>query len=113
VPVGEGDLGHVPARRRFDTGQQSKIGRPLRRSWPSARHPRPGGVDSTKIGGNGRLTGLDRTTLCATARDGGAPIVAGSIGLSMLSGGSTACDGGAVYARPIVPLLTALGRTLY
>jgi hypothetical protein len=61
----------------------------------------------------GVLTGMDRTTLCASARDGGAPIVAGSTGLSMLTGGSTACAGGAVYAQPIVPLLTALGRTLY
>ena len=71
------------------------------------------GVNQTVNYGTGVLTGLDRTTLCASARDGGAPIVAGSTGLSMLSGGSTACDGGAVYARPIVPLLSALGRTLY
>lgn len=71
------------------------------------------GVNQTIYYSGGVLTGLDRTTLCATARDGGAPIVAGSIGLSMLSGGSAGCDGGAVYAQPIVPLLTALGRTLY
>lgn len=70
------------------------------------------GVNQTVYYKGGVLTGLDRTTLCATARDGGAPIVAGSTGLSMLSGGSTTC-GGAVYAQPIVPLLTALGRTLY
>ena len=71
------------------------------------------GVNQTINYAGGVLTGMDRTTLCASARDGGAPIVAGSTGLSMLTGGSTVCAGGAVYAQPIVPLLVALGRTLY
>jgi hypothetical protein len=71
------------------------------------------GVNQTISYAGGVLTGMDRTTLCASARDGGAPIVAGSTGLSMLTGGSTACAGGPVYAQPIVPLLLALGRTLY
>lgn len=61
----------------------------------------------------GAITGLDRTNLCASSRDGGSPIIAGSVGLSILSGGSTGCTGGAVYAQPIAPLLAALGRTLF
>jgi hypothetical protein len=71
------------------------------------------GINQTINYGGGALTGMDRTTLCASARDGGAPIVAGSVGLSMLTGGSTACAGGPVFAQPIVPLLIALGHTLY
>ena len=40
-------------------------------------------------------------------------MVSGTIGLSIVFGGSSGCPGAAVYAQPITPLLAAWGRTLY
>ena len=71
------------------------------------------GVNQTIYYAGGSITGLDRTTLCVSARDPGSPVVAGSTGLSIIVGGSTSCTGGAVFAQPITPLLAAWGRTLY
>lgn len=83
-------------------------------SGPSGtRTGRVTAVNVTVNYAEGAITGLDRTNLCASSRDGGSPIIAGSVGLSILSGGSTGCTGGAVYAQPITPLLATLGRTLF
>ncbi len=71
------------------------------------------GINATINYAGGTITGLDRTTLCITARDPGSPVVAGSTGLSIIFGGSTSCSGGATFAQPITPLLAAWGRTLY
>jgi hypothetical protein len=71
------------------------------------------GVNQTIAYAGGTVSGLDRTTLCASPRDPGAPVVSGSTGLSIILGGSSSCSGGAVYAQPITPLLAAWGRTLY
>jgi hypothetical protein len=70
-------------------------------------------VNQTIAYAGGTVSGLDRTTLCASARDPGAPVVSGSTGLSIIFGGSFSCSGAAVYAQPITPLLAAWGRTLY
>ena len=51
--------------------------------------------------------------LAALTVDVGAPVVSGSTGLSIVIGGSSTCSGSTVYAQPIVPLLTAWGRTIY
>ena len=62
----------------------------------------------------GAVYGLDRTTLCPSAGEGGAPIFAGSTALSISTGGSGSCGaGGTTYGRPVVPLLQSLGRSIY
>lgn len=71
------------------------------------------GVNQTINYAGGTISGLDRTTLCTSSRDPGSPVVAGTVGLSIIVGGGTGCSGGAVYAQPITPLLAAWGRTLY
>ena len=40
-------------------------------------------------------------------------MVSGTIGLSIVFGGSSGSPGAAVYAQPITPLRAAWGRTLY
>lgn len=71
------------------------------------------GINQTISYAGGVITGLDRTTLCAGPRDPGSPVVSGTVGLSIILGGSTSCSGGAVHTQPITPLLAAWGRTLY
>lgn len=72
------------------------------------------GVNQTVNFAGGTLTGLDRINLCAGVRDGGAPVVAGSTALSLISGGS-GCGGagGSLYAQPVVPVLLATGLAIY
>ena len=70
------------------------------------------GINQTVAYPQGTITGLDRTNLCVSPRDPGAPVVAGTTGLSIVLGGGS-CPTGVGFAQPITPLLSAWGRTLY
>jgi streptogrisin D len=107
--IGGGAIAPVSSAARAFVGQTVSY-----HSWTlGTRTGTVTGVNQTINYAGGSITGLDRTTLCAGSRDPGSPVVAGSVGLSIIFGGSTSCSGGAVFAQPITPLLAAWGRTLY
>ncbi|HST64031.1 MAG TPA: S1 family peptidase [Mycobacteriales bacterium] len=62
----------------------------------------------------GTITGLVRSTICPDSGGVGAPIFAGTSGLSMVLGGSGNCtSGGTTYSQPITPLLAQTGRAIF
>ena len=107
--VGGGALAPVTAAARAHVGQAVAY----YSATLGARTGTVTAVNQTIAYAGGTVSGLDRTTLCASARDPGAPVVSDAIGLSIVFDGSSGCPGAAVYAQPITPLLAAWGRTLY
>ncbi|HVQ19214.1 MAG TPA: S1 family peptidase, partial [Actinomycetes bacterium] len=59
---------------------------------------------------DGQLTGLTRTTLCATAGDLGAPVYAGGQAQGYVIAASSGCQ---TYLRPINPALAEYGIQLF
>ena len=71
-------------------------------------------VNVTVNHAGGTVYGLDRSTLCSSTGEGGAPVFAGSVALGISTGGSGNCSsGGTTYSRPVTTLLAALGRSIY
>lgn len=109
IRVGGGAVAPVTSAARATVGQTVSF-------YSSTGGLRTGtvtGVNQTLNYSGGTISGLDRTTLCASSRDPGSPVVSGPVGLSIIFGGSTTCRGGAVFAQPITPLLAGWGRTIF
>ncbi|MBO0870516.1 MAG: alpha-lytic protease prodomain-containing protein [Micromonosporaceae bacterium] len=64
--------------------------------------------------GDGRVTGLTQTTVCAEPGDSGGPLFAGNTALGLTSGGSGNCtSGGVTFFQPVLEALNARSLTVY
>jgi streptogrisin D len=71
-------------------------------------------INATVTYPEGTVSGLIRTTICTEAGETGAPLISGTIGLGILSGGSGNCtSGGVSYYQPVTEVLSLYGLTLY
>jgi streptogrisin B len=62
----------------------------------------------------GTITGLTRTSICPSPRNGGTPVMWRDQAQGVVVGGSGSCtSGGATYFAPVVPALVAWGVTLH
>ncbi|PJE93699.1 serine protease [Streptomyces carminius] len=69
--------------------------------------------DVTVQYGQGDVSGLTRTTVCAEPGDSGGPYVSGDQAQGVTSGGSGNCSiGGTTYFQPVNPILEEYGLTL-
>ena len=95
---------------------RATIGRAVRKSSPvtGLRSGTVTGINQTVNHAGGIVTGLDRTTLCPSAGEAGAPIFADRSAVAVTLGGSGNCStGGSTYGLPVVPILQGLGLSIY
>jgi len=112
VPGLRGPAGTLP----ITNAARATVGRAVQKLSPitGLRSGTVTAVNATVYYAGGVIYGLDRTTLCPSAGEAGAPIFAGSTALSVTTGGSGNCSvGGTTYGRPVVPILQGLGLSIF
>ena len=74
------------------------------------RHSTPPSATS----GDGKVSGLIQTNVCAEGGDSGGPLYDGTKALGLTSGGSGNCStGGTTFFQPVTEALSAYGVSLY
>ncbi|WP_405064179.1 S1 family peptidase [Kribbella sp. NBC_01505] len=73
------------------------------------------GLNATVNYGDGPITGLIRTSVCAEPGDSGGPLFSGRSAYGLTSGGTGDCNGpgGVTYFQPITEVLTKYGVSVY
>jgi hypothetical protein len=73
------------------------------------------GLNATVNYGDGRITGLIRTSVCAEPGDSGGPLFSGRSAYGLTSGGTGDCKtpGGVTYFQPVTEVLAAYGVVVY
>jgi hypothetical protein len=73
------------------------------------------GLNATVNYGDGRITGLIRTSVCAEPGDSGGPLFSGRSAYGLTSGGTGDCKtpGGVTYFQPVTEALAAYGVVVY
>ena len=79
------------------------------------RSGRVRGLNATVNYGDGRITGLIRTSICAEPGDSGGPLFSGRSAYGLTSGGTGDCKtpGGVTYFQPVTEALAAYGVVVY
>jgi hypothetical protein len=98
------------------TAARATIGRSVVKSSPisGVRSGTVTGINQTVNYAQGSISGLDRTSICPSSGEAGAPIFAGTSVLAITWGGSGNCtSGGITYGVPVVPILQAYGLSVY
>lgn len=100
----------------IDGAVRATIGRAVLKASPisGTRSGTVTGINQTVNYAEGSITGLDRTTLCPSAGEAGAPVFTGTSAVAVTLGGSGNCtSGGTTYAVPVTPILAAYGLSIY
>jgi streptogrisin A/streptogrisin D len=73
------------------------------------------GLNATVNYGDGQITGLIRTSVCAEPGDSGGPLFSGRSAYGLTSGGTGDCKtpGGVTYFQPVTEALAAYGVVVY
>ncbi|GAA0598960.1 trypsin-like serine protease [Kribbella sandramycini] len=79
------------------------------------RSGRVRGLNATVNYGDGPISGLIRTSVCAEQGDSGGPLFSGRVAYGLTSGGTGDCKtpGGVTYFQPVVEALQAYGVAVY